>query len=129
MIEIESQNNISREQVVEAFKKFVAQGITNPDDLPANNDSVAANKLLDEWTEQEMKKAKKTGGPKADLLFSLGRTTIFIDAGFSDPEHLEEVSQDWLPQELDNAQAEGLTEVENMIQAKISEIEEKLADQ
>ncbi len=44
----ESGEKIKREQVVDAYKKFIDQGITNPDDLNLSDPEVQkANELFD----------------------------------------------------------------------------------
>lgn len=113
-----------REQVVQAFQKFTDKGITRPDDLPLDDPEVIqANKLLDEWTNQQQILAKEKGTPEAELEFSLDRTTIYVDAGFKDPDYLDEVTNDWLDQDLEAAQEAGLIEIVGKIQDKINDIE------
>lgn len=109
-----------REEVIKALQKFVERGITHPDDLPPNDPEVlAANILLDAWTEQQEAIAQRKGTPEADLEYSFDRSTIFVDAGFSDPNYLDEVANDWLVQDLQDAEEAGLTEIAKKIQAKI----------
>lgn len=46
--------NTPREQIVQAFQKFVVNGITRPDDLSLNDPEVIqANNLLDKWTTEQ----------------------------------------------------------------------------
>lgn len=117
----------SREQVVDAFKKFPERGITNPDDLPLDDsDVISANALLQVWDNQQKAKVRKLGTPEADLEYTLERSIIYVDAGFSDPDYLDEVANDWLAQDLQIAEDTGLTEIASRIQAKIDEIETKL---
>lgn len=118
----------NREQVIAAFKKFPQRGIDNPDDLPkADPEVIEANNILDAWTQQAQNEAKRLATPADNLKFTLDRSTIFVDAGFSDPDYLDEVANDWLAQDLREAEDEGLTEIASRIQAKIDEIEAKLA--
>src|SRR3989344_4508166 len=117
----------SREQVVDAFKVFPKIGIVNPDDLsPGDSDVISANALLQVWSNQRQLEVQRIGTPEAELEFTLERSTIHVDAGFSDPDYLDEVVNDWLAQDLQSAEDAGLTELAAKIQAKINEIEAKL---
>lgn len=117
----------SREQVIEAFRQFPANGITNPDDLPLSDPEVIkANGILDAWTQQESDEVQRLGTPEADLEFSLSRSTILVDAGFSDSDYLDEVTRDWLAQDLQEAEDRGLRATASRIQSKIAQIEAEL---
>lgn len=117
----------SREQVVEAFRRFPQRGINNPSDLPETDPEVIeANNILDAWTKQAQDEARRKATPEANLEFTFDRSTIFVDAGFSDPDYLDEVANDWLAQDLQEAEDAGLTEIASKIQAKIDQIESKL---
>jgi len=117
---------ITREQVVEAFRKFPARGIANPDDLPLDDSEViSANALLQVWDNQQKAEVQRLGIPEANLEYTLSRSTIYVDAGFSDPDYLDEVANDWLAQDLQKAKDAGLTEMAQRIRAKIDEIETK----
>jgi len=117
----------TREQVVEGFKKFVAQGVTNPDDLPLTDPEVIkANNTFYTWVNHEQARATENPDPAAYLEFSLSSSTVYTDAGFSDPDYIDVVANDWLIQDLDRAEADGLTGVAAKIQAKIDELDEKL---
>src|SRR3989304_2875739 len=90
-----------REQVVGALRKLTAKGFTHPDDLPLDDPEViSANKLLGGWTQQQETAAKTTGTLEAELEYSLDMSTILVDAGFSDPDYLDEVAHDLLAQDL-----------------------------
>ncbi len=118
----------TRGRVVDAFRKFPAKGITNPDDLPPDDSEViSANGLLQVWDNQQKDEVKRLGTQEANLEYTLSRSTIYVDAGFSDPDYLDEVANDWLAQDLQEAEDAGLTETTRKIQAKIDEIETKLA--
>lgn len=117
----------SREQVIEAFRRFPQRGINNPDDLPeVDPEVIEANNILDTWTKQTQSEAQRKATPGANLEFTFDRSTIFVDAGFSDPDYLDEVANDWLAQDLQEAEEAGLTEIASKIQAKINQIEAKL---
>ncbi|MDP4038422.1 MAG: hypothetical protein Q8P54_00415 [bacterium] len=118
----------NREQVIEVLKKFVEKGVSNPDDLPLSNPEVVeANRVLDSWNERTERLARENPTPGAALESQLSRSTVHVDAGFSDPEYLDEVANDWLAQDLQTAEDQGLTETAAKIQAKRDEINSKLA--
>lgn len=99
----------------------------HPDDLSLYDTEVSqAHAILDAWTSQAQIDAARKGTREADLQFSLEHTTIFVDAGFSDPDYLDDIANDLLAQDLQLAEAVGLTAMASLIQAKIDEIETKL---
>ena len=113
----------TREQVVEGFRKFVERGVTNPDDLASGDPEVdEAQAAYFAWNAQEKAKADRNPDPAAGLEYSLSASTLYLDAGFSDPDYVDEVANDWLDQDLERAESEGLTEVAAKIQAKIDEL-------
>lgn len=115
----------TREQVVDAFKKFPQKGITNPDDLDLKDgDVINAYALLQVWVNGRKKELGEA--TETDLEFNFERSTIFVDAGFSDPRYLDEVAHDWLVQDLQAAQEAGQIRIAELIEAKIDEIELKL---
>jgi hypothetical protein len=120
--------HFSRVQAVDNFRKFVERGITNPDDLDLNDPEVIeANRILDIWDAEQRKLADDAGTLAARLEYNLSRSTILVDAGFSDPDYLDEVANDWLGgNDLADAQEAGLTEIAEMIQARIDEINNRL---
>jgi hypothetical protein len=123
------QTHYNREQVIEMFKKFPERGITDPHALPLNDSEVIeANKVLDAWTAQQETLARQKGTVEADLDFSLNRTTILVDAGFSDPHYLNHVANDWLINDLQRAQDAGLNETSEWIAGRIYEINSKIPD-
>lgn len=118
----------TREQVIEGFKKFIDRGILNPDDLPLDDPEVAqANAVHVAWGEQAERKANQSPVPGAMLEYSFSQITLMIDAGFTAPEYLEEVANGWLDDDFQEAQEEGLTELAAKIQARIDEINARLA--
>ena len=117
----------SRDQVIDAFKPFVERGIISPDDLSPNDPEVVeANKLLKAWSDHARVVADKSPDPATLSEYELSRSTFYTDAGFSDPDYLDEVANDWLIQDLDRAEASGLDELAAKIQAKIDELNARL---
>lgn len=117
----------SREQVVAAYKKFVDAGFSSPDDLPLEDPKViAANDAYYSWSAVARKRAEQNPAPEAMANFELSLNTIYVDAGFGDPDYLDEVANEWLVQDLQAAQAEGLTGVADRIQKRMDEINARL---
>jgi hypothetical protein len=121
------QQNSSRDQVIASFRKVVERGIANPDDLDLTDPGVIeANRVLDTWDAEQRRIATEAGTLEADLEYALDRSTILLDAGFSDPDYLYEVANDWLKGDLTRASIGGLPELAAKIQAKIDEINARL---
>jgi|GEM_PF-935968 len=106
----ESEKRITREEVIEGYKKFVAQGITNPDDLDLDDQEVKkAHDLYYKWQEQE--KAQAHGDEELTHRIGLTIDMLYVDAGFNDPEYLNEVLAEWLVMDAGNAEKQkGSTE-------------------
>lgn len=122
-----SEPQITRDRVIEAFREFVDQGFVNPDDLPSDDQEVInANELLQVWANQRKAEAERAGTLEAYFEFNLERSTLFVEAGFHDPYYLDEVANDWLVQDLEEARNKGLTEIAAKIQEKIAEINVKI---
>jgi len=99
----ELKNEITREKVIDAYKKFIERGITNPDDLDLEDPEVKeANELFYKWQEQEDTRAE--GNEELMHRANLAKTMIYVDAGFTDPAYLDEVLRDWLVQDAQNAE-------------------------
>lgn len=123
----EQNPQYTREHVLEGLRKLSEKGIKRPEDLsPSDPDAIEAERILDEWRAQSTRRAEESQDPFAKYLNNLEQITIFVDAGFSDPDYLDEVAKDWLAQDLQEAIDDGLPEVAAKIQAKIDEIEAKL---
>jgi hypothetical protein len=119
----------TREELVEAYKGLREKfSVESPDDLDLSDPEVAqVSNMMDEWAAQVMKEAAGSGVIEDDIKASLNITTLMIDAGFSDPDYLEEVTDDFLAQDLQRAQDAGLTDLAGEIQRKIDEIKAKLS--
>jgi len=118
----------SREQVLDSFKKFTERGVTDPRNLDLSDPEVIeANKILNGWREQSARLIDENRDPATSLEHTVEHTAILVDAGFSDSDYLDEVANDWLAQDLQTAIDQGLPEVAAKIQARIDEINDKLA--
>lgn len=119
----------SRDQVIAAFKPFVDQGIAHPDELPLDNPSVIqANAILDAWSDKFAASAEANPAPDSLGKYTFSRNTIFVDAGFSDADYLSEVANDWLSDDLQDAEQSGFADLAARIQAKRDEINSRLQD-
>ena len=99
----ESKKEITREEVINTYKKFVEQGIKSPDDLDLENPEVKeANELFDKWRTQEDTRAE--GNEELSHRINLSKTMLYVDAGFTDPGYLDEVLKDWLVQDAQNSE-------------------------
>ena len=98
----ETPEEISREEVIAAYKPFLDQGATSPDALDLDDPAVAAaNENFNRW--QEQLDARGQGVPDAEYRNNLSKTMLYIDAGFADRNYLEDVLG-WLMQDAQNAE-------------------------
>lgn len=96
--ELKIERQISREEAMSAYKKFIDHGITTPDVLDLNDPKVKeADELFYKWQEQEDEKVK--GNLELELRNELSKSMFYIDAGFTDKNYLDEVLKDWLVQD------------------------------
>ena len=113
----------TRQQVLEAYRPFIDRGVTNPDDLDLDDPEVqAVHAIFDAWRVEQERIADQSPDPAANLELNLSLSTFYIEAGFTDPDYVEEVANDWLTQDLERAREAGLDEVASKIQAKIDEL-------
>jgi hypothetical protein len=119
----------SRDQVVEGFRAFSASGYGDPGDLPLDDPAVqAANAMQEAWQEDAAQRAANSPDPAASIEHARSATMVYVDAGFSDPDYLERVANEWLEQDLEDALAQSLSEVAARIQADINAINARLAE-
>ncbi len=96
----ETPRDVTREEVIEAYRPFVEQGITSPDTLDLDDPAVReANRRFYEWCHQE--DAKSAQDPEAVHRVDLDKTMFYVDAGFTDPMYLQEVLS-WLSVDIDD---------------------------
>jgi len=116
---METGNQIIREQVVAELKKIADRGVRHPDELNRLDPDIAqAQELFFAYARQETAKAKEIGTPEAELERSLDLSTVEADSGFTDPEYLDEVANDWLAQDEQSALDSGLTALASKIKAR-----------
>src|ERR1019366_4691664 len=110
MSEVNPIKEYTREQVVDNYKVLLAQGVTNPFDiLVSNNPSLQfakADQEFIEWAIQRGYDARQVGTVEAELEVSLDIAMVYLDAGFTDRDCLEEIS-DWLTLDINRAYSEG----------------------
>lgn len=98
-------------------------GITDPDDLPIDDPTVqAVFKVHDSWIRVQTAKAEKVGTAEAYLEMSLKVTPFLVEAGFTDPAYVEEVVNDFLLQDLAQAEDLGLFDLAKRIRMKMEEL-------
>jgi hypothetical protein len=120
----ESFPNISREQALLAYKKFVGRGIASPDDLDLEDTEVIeANALFDQWQKQEDKKAENDIDAEQRINFE--KTMFYVDAGFTDPTYLEEVLG-WLAEDGMNVEKLPDNEKKMKLRADIADAIKKI---
>jgi len=129
----ELKKEITREEVIVAYKKFIEQGIKNPDNLdPKNIEVKKANELFYQWQAQE--DARAEGNEELMHRTNLSKTILYVDAGFTDPNYLEEILNGWLfVQDAPNAEKQSdspeRTETRRQIAEAMKKIRKLLAEQ
>ena len=99
----ELKREITKDEVIAVYKKFVERGIKNPDNLDFMDPEVKeAEDLLLAWQEQEDQSANSDD--ELQLRANLAKTMFYVDAGFGDPDYLDEILHDWLIQDSQNAE-------------------------
>lgn len=118
----------NREEVIEVLRKFSDRGVGDPAALDLSDvEVIEAHQIYDLWRNEGQQRANESTLPGAKLEWSLTLTTVYVDAGFHDPDYLEEVADDWLGgNDLADAEELGLDEVADKIRAKIAEIDKLL---
>ncbi len=92
---LESEDRTLKERAINAYKQFVDKGITNPDDLDLDDVEVKkANQLYYDWQKEIKLQAGEDEEKQARADIDI--TMFNIDAGFTDPEYLDEVLNDHL---------------------------------
>jgi len=115
---------ISRQEVIDAYKKFVERGITSPDNLnSADLEVIEANNLNDKWQAQEGKKSE--GNEDSEKRTNFEKTMLFVDAGFTDANYLNDVL-DWLSQDSQNAEKDSENTARVELRKDMSEAMKKI---
>ncbi|GAC1391323.1 MAG: hypothetical protein NVSMB46_03430 [Candidatus Saccharimonadales bacterium] len=122
MSEFVSPQTPSRENIVDKLQQLLKFG-KHPDGLPHDDpEVVAAHRLYFDYCENILQTQTNNLTPEN----SLNLSTIYVDAGFDDPDYLDEVANDWLTQDLLTAETVGQTEMVEQIRAKIDEINNRI---
>ena len=97
---VESGEKVSRDQVLSAYKKLAGKA-GDPAELDENDPEViSAEKLYEMWEARLSNETMSDGD--AQLRHNFEKTMLFVDAGFHDPDYLEDVL-DWLFQDANEA--------------------------
>lgn len=106
---------ISRQQIIDIYKRFADKGIRDPGNLDLNDPEVKkAQELENLWN-------KQAEGTSNSHRHNFEKTILMLDAGFTNPDYAAEVKE-WLMLDLDDL-TEDESELAEEIKAKISQIE------
>lgn len=98
-------------------------GIKHPDQLPLDDPIVKEIHVpYYSWIQVQKSKAERIGTPEAHLEMSLKVTPFLVEAGFTDPAYVEEVANDFLEQDLAQAEELGLSDLADRIRTKREEL-------
>lgn len=122
------RQHFSKEQVVDMLSQARKEvGIRHPAKL--NRDDPASTAFT-MWTQQENPYGKDFSPQIAFHLWKLDRTMAEFDAGFDDPEFLDELGREFLMQDLQKARSdrniEGMNEVIEKIKKARNKVVRKL---
>lgn len=94
---------VTKAQVIESYKKFISEGVTNPDHLDLDDAEVQyANNLFYRWIKKGNEKAGDD--PIAQHRFNSEINFFYLDAGFTDPVYVADVLEDFAGQDIDAAE-------------------------
>lgn len=101
----------------------VTFGTTHPDELPIDDPVVKAIYVpYHSWIRVQTTKAERIGTTEAHLEMSLKVTPFLVESGFIHPDYVEEVANDFLAQDLAQAEELELTDLADRIRAKREEL-------
>lgn len=113
----------SREEVVLAYKALYEEG-KNWFDAEDSPTGVKAKELYNKWFESQQA-MDTSNDPLAQAKSIIDIGTIYIDAGYTDEEELNDIIES-LSQELEHAQESKNQEAITLLETKIKELESKL---
>jgi len=120
---------IEREHVFSELAKISDKGVRHPDQLDDSDPETAqAFQLFFGYAKQRQDYAKSIGTQEAELETSLDLSTVRTDAGFNDPEYIDEVVNDWLAQDEQKALNNDLEELAVKIRNKTIELKSKIGE-
>lgn len=124
--------NPSRDDVINAWKPISAQGFGDPAEVeelisgkPKSPEIIEAENLYNAWFTSGKEEASSRT-PEEELKFQFDTTMLYVDAGFTGSDYLDEVANDWLVQDAQVAEDQGFTELAAQINAKIDAINNQL---
>lgn len=106
----------TREAALFGYKKYIDKGITNPDDIPTD---APEHELFYAW--QKQLDAEAGENEDSRLRADLAKSMFYVDAGFTDSEHLDEVLKEWLPQSAQDAEKDSENPERQETRRKIAE--------
>jgi hypothetical protein len=119
---------LTRDMVVEGLREFSSFGFSDPDELSSlDNSKVAqAEHAFIDWATDERATAEAIGTIEARIAASFAISTVYVDAGFTDPEFLAEVANEWLGEYEDEARNTELIALTEQIHLKREQINRTL---
>jgi hypothetical protein len=131
-IEKEVAQEVTKEQLIAAYTKLREErNIHNPDDFDLQEPEVIRiNNMYFSWIKSMDDKASSIGTQKAKLEADIVTTMFYVDAGFDDPDYLDEVASDFLENTLAAAEEitdEDVSDVIEQIHSAQAQIRAKLS--
>lgn len=112
------------ESLTRLFKDVITTfGTNHPDELPMDDPALTAiYEQYYDWINVQAAEAERIGSPEAHLEMSLKVTPFLVEAGFTHPDYVEEVANEFLDQDLAQAEELGLSDLVDRIRTKQEEL-------
>lgn len=114
-----SKENYSREQIIELLRDARERtGVRHPDDLGSDDPAVEAFLT---WCSQANPYIGVLPPKAAEHSWNLDKTLAYFDAGFDDPDYLDELARDFLVQDRDAAKVDRADEGMKVVIGRIND--------
>jgi hypothetical protein len=123
-----NNQEVTREQLIAAYKPFVERGVQNPFAIFDQDDETKRLSSLDTAYHVAQAEKSKTLSPEERIKAEIAGTTVFVDAGFTDIDLLDEIARDWLVNVLSDADALGDQALVSEVKDKIKEVELRIQE-
>ncbi|HEY8885913.1 MAG TPA: hypothetical protein VIM31_00205 [Candidatus Microsaccharimonas sp.] len=125
--QIEHVFELLEKNITEEFRSVaIKYGPIDPSELPLveDQDLVGLFQNYDNWVKIQQKKVDQAGGTiEAHLKMALKVTPFFVEVGFTDPSYVDEVVNDWMAQDLAQAEDAGLDDIAVAIRNKMEQLQ------
>ncbi len=114
--------------MTEIFRELVEKGVKNPFDVlysEKDDEAKRVTALYDSWIRREHAEATLDEEVREALLDN----TVMYEAGFTDPDLLDEIAGDWLMNTLSAANDAHRRDLAQLVQSKINEIQRTIQEQ